>query len=79
MKITYDASVDALSIQFTSGKGKRPRTVEVAAGVHVDLDANDRLIALELLDASSHLPMAQLKRNLAPASARAGHRRTTRS
>jgi uncharacterized protein YuzE len=61
MKITYDRAADALAIQFTSGKGKRPRTMGVAPGVHLDFDADGHLVALELLDASVHIPKAELE------------------
>lgn len=65
MHIQYDVQVDALTIQLTSGRG-RPRTVQVAPGVHLDFDQSNRLIALELLDASHHVPRQTLEQFPSP-------------
>ncbi len=49
MKISYDAEVDALSIIF------RETTVaskELAEGLAAEYDAEDRLVGLEVLDAT---------------------------
>ena len=81
MDIRYDPAVDAMAIQFTGGGGKRPRTVVVRPGVHLDFDAEGRLVALELLDASNHVPRAQLLKlasaevelTLAEAAKESGH------
>jgi uncharacterized protein YuzE len=67
IRITYDAGVDALSVVFAKGKG-RIRTQEVRAGVHLDFDADGRCVALELLDASFHVPRAALVKLAAPAA-----------
>ena len=51
MKITYDPEVDALSIRFQGGTmtSKHP-----SEGVALDYDAEGRLTAIEILDASRH-------------------------
>ncbi len=51
MKITYDPEVDALSIRFQGGTmtSKHP-----SDGVALDYDAEGRLTAIEVLDASRH-------------------------
>ena len=59
IRITYDAGVDALSVVLVEGKG-RIRTLEVRTGVHLDFDEDERLVALELLDASYHMSHAEL-------------------
>ena len=81
MEIHYDPSVDAVGIRFTTGFGKRLRTVEVAPGVHIDLDAENHVVAFELLDASDHIPLEALTRlpsgeimlTLAEAAKESGH------
>lgn len=63
--LTYDPEVDAFALQLRNGKG-RIVTREIAPGVYVDFDARDRIIALEILDASHHIPRANLKRLRSP-------------
>ncbi len=57
--IRYDAEVDALAIDLVPS-ARRVRTVRAAPGVHLDFDARDRLVAIEVLDASTHVPRATL-------------------
>jgi uncharacterized protein YuzE len=49
MRIRYDAEVDALSIVFREGA---VTTQELAEGIAGEYDDQDRLIGLEILDAS---------------------------
>ena len=55
MKIEYDPSLDLLYISFGSGGEKAARTATVVPGVHADFDARDKLIGIEVLDASEVL------------------------
>jgi excisionase family DNA binding protein len=55
----YDAEVDALAIDFVPG-AHRVRTAQAAPGVYLDFDARQRLVAIEVLDASTHVPRATL-------------------
>jgi uncharacterized protein YuzE len=48
MKITYDAEVDALYIQFVDAT---VTTEQVAEGIAVDYDENGGLAGIEILDA----------------------------
>src|SRR4051812_14156709 len=50
----YDRTVDAFAVTFRPGRSAK--TVRVSETVRVDLDAKGRIVALELLDASWHLP-----------------------
>ena len=62
MKITYDSEVDALNIHFRDGTmtSKHPTGDET---ISVDLDAEGRITAIEVLDASRHFEdMDVLKR-----------------
>jgi excisionase family DNA binding protein len=64
--LTYDAEVDALALQLSNGKG-HIRSREIAPGIYVDFDSEDHIVALEILDASQHVPRANLKRLRSPA------------
>ncbi len=60
MMWTYDPSVDALTI-LLSEKKKAARTEEVSPGILVDRAANGSPVAIEILDASTHYPVAVLR------------------
>ena len=55
MRIEYDPARDLLYIWFSETKVKAARTITVAPGVHADLDAFEKLIGLEVLDAAEVL------------------------
>ena len=60
MKAKYDAESDALYVSFSDGAVAD--TEEMRPGIMIDLDADGRIVAIELLDASVHLaPGADLK------------------
>jgi uncharacterized protein YuzE len=61
MHMTYDPSVDALTIVFKAQR-RAYRTDEVRPGVLFDLDSKGRLLAIELLDASGQVSKAVLDR-----------------
>jgi YD repeat-containing protein len=58
MKITYDAEVDALYIQFLE---TTVTTEHLAEGIAADYDAQGKLAGIEILDALKRFgdPMAQ--------------------
>jgi uncharacterized protein YuzE len=51
MRVTYDEKVDALTVRLREG-ASIVRTVEVGLGL-LDLDADGRIVALEVLGASA--------------------------
>jgi len=53
MKTLYDPDVDALYVRFADTPVSESE--EVSAGVVLDYDANGRIVAIELLDASKHI------------------------
>jgi uncharacterized protein YuzE len=53
MKAKYDADTDALYVRFT--EAPVIESEEVRPGVMFDYDADGRIVALEILDASEHL------------------------
>jgi uncharacterized protein YuzE len=55
MRIEYDPARDLLYVWFGKIGTKAARTVTVAPGVHADLDAHEKLIGLEVLDAAEVL------------------------
>ena len=58
MKVRYDKKVDTAFIRFSS---KRPAGgVEVKEGVILHVTDEDKIVALEILDASQRLPLKNL-------------------
>ena len=53
MKTIYDSNADALYVRFADASVVESE--EVAAGVVLDFDAEGRIVAIELLDASKHV------------------------
>ncbi|MBM3948570.1 MAG: DUF2283 domain-containing protein [SAR202 cluster bacterium] len=58
MKISYDAKVYALYIQLTPGK-QRVQCRDVDEDISLDFDEQDRLVGIEVLDASRRLDLKQ--------------------
>jgi uncharacterized protein YuzE len=56
MKTNYDSSSDALYVRF--GDAAIVESEEVADGVVLDFDAEGRIVAIEVLEASKHLSAA---------------------
>ena len=71
MKITYDAETDVLTVEL---RGEPVReSEEEKSGVILDYDAEDRLVAIEILDASTRIDgvdIVQLQVVPKPTSAR---------
>lgn len=58
MKVSYDKDVDAAHIRFMS---KKPQgAIEIDEGVILHVTDRDEIVALEILDASKHLPIRNL-------------------
>jgi uncharacterized protein YuzE len=55
MKIEYDPGRDLLYLWFGTPGDKAAQTVTVVPGLHADLDAEGKLIGIEVLDASEIL------------------------
>jgi YD repeat-containing protein len=53
MKTLYDPEADALYVRFADTPVSESE--EVSAGVVLDYDAEGRIVAIELLDASKHV------------------------
>ena len=54
MNITYSSESDALYVRFSDAPVAE--TEEVRPGIMLDFDASGRIVAIEVLDASVHLP-----------------------
>jgi len=65
MRTTYDVSADALAVEFDPD-ARGARSVHPAPGVTLDFDKEGRLIALELLRASWHMPRPALEHLASP-------------
>ncbi|MFC2089016.1 DUF2283 domain-containing protein [Calditrichota bacterium] len=55
MKFDYDSKRDLFYIYFSSKFKKVARTLTIVPGVHADFDKDDKLIGIELLDASEFI------------------------
>ena len=53
MKITYNAKVDALNLEFKTGKVER--TLEIAPEIMLDVDKNGAPLYLEIIGASEKI------------------------
>lgn len=66
IRFTYDASADAVAIQFgPAPKGVRPLTRSLSPQIRADFHG-ETLLAFEILDASTVLPAAALETMRAP-------------
>ena len=58
MKVRYDKNTDAVFIRFSS---KRPvGGIEIKEGVILHVTDKDKIVALEILDASERVPLENL-------------------
>ena len=53
MRTTYDAEADALYVRFS--EAPVIESEQVSDGVVLDFDAEGRIVAIELIDATKHL------------------------
>jgi uncharacterized protein YuzE len=60
VKLTYDARASALYIRLAAGKVAR--TPQIDEGTLVDLDADGRLLGIEVLRPGSAWPLAEILR-----------------
>lgn len=65
MKSRYDAETDALYVRFA--EATVVESEEVRPGLVLDFDADGRIVAVEILDASEHLTSGADLQRLTPA------------
>jgi len=58
MKITYDKQADAIYLQFQEGKFSRNK--EVDEGIILDIGKGNKILGIEILDASKRLQSKKL-------------------
>lgn len=58
MKIYYDKEADAAYIELIADKPQG--VVEVSEGINVDMTADDKIIGIEVLDASKRMSLKSL-------------------
>ena len=62
MKTEFDKEADAAYIYFKEiGSGEVTETISLNNSVNIDLDRNGKVLGIEILDASEHLPSSSLK------------------
>ncbi|MBM3748157.1 MAG: DUF2283 domain-containing protein [Acidobacteria bacterium] len=59
MKVSYNSKTDLLYICLDPTKGEL-RNREIGEDIVVDLDADDRIVGIEILDASKRLDITSL-------------------
>jgi uncharacterized protein YuzE len=52
MRVEYDPTRDLLYIYFADPIQKAAKTITIVPGVHVDFNSEDKLIGIEVIDAS---------------------------
>ena len=60
MRISYDPEGDALYISFKQGPAE-VTTVRLSEDVAIDLGTREEIVGIEVLDASGHLDLEQLR------------------
>ena len=58
MKITYDKKVDAIYIGLSNLKPEG--VIEVAEGINIDVTSDDKIVGIELLDATQKVSLDAL-------------------
>jgi uncharacterized protein YuzE len=58
MKITYDKKVDAIYIGLSNLKPEG--VIEVAEGINIDVTSDDKIVGIELLDATQKVSLDTL-------------------
>ena len=58
MRIEYDREADAVYIYLQEKEVSK--TIELSHGVNIDLDAQGRLIGIEVLDATQHYSLSDI-------------------
>ncbi len=62
MNIEFDKEADAAYIYFKEiENGEVAETITLNDSVNVDLDKNGKVLGIEILDASEHLPSSSFK------------------
>ncbi|MBI2042775.1 DUF2283 domain-containing protein [Candidatus Pacearchaeota archaeon] len=59
MKINFDTKNDIMRIKFQDGEYETSK--EIDEGIMVDMDKNNKIIAIEIIDASDRIPKGNLK------------------
>ena len=59
MKINFDTKHDIMRIKFQEGNYETSK--EIDEGIIIDVDKNDKIIAIEIMDVSERIPKGDLK------------------
>lgn len=60
MKITFDSKNDVMRIKFQDGKYEVSK--EIDEGVIIDMTKDNKIMAIEILDASERIPKLEIKK-----------------
>ena len=59
MKINFDKKNDIMRVKFQEGKYEISK--EIAEGIIIDTDKDNKIIAIEIIDVSERIPKGNLK------------------
>ena len=66
MKVTYDETADAMYVYLENIKpGTIKQTISLNDDIIIDFDANNKIVGIEILDASKNLKAQTLKKAVA--------------
>lgn len=60
MKITFDSRKDVMRIKFQEGKYEVSK--EIDEGIIIDMTRDNKIMAIEILDASERIPKMEIKK-----------------
>jgi uncharacterized protein YuzE len=61
MKINFDSEADAVRIKFQPEDSEYKISKEVDEGIIIDLDKDNKIMAIEILDVSEKIPEKDLR------------------
>ena len=62
MRTEFDEDADAAYIYFKDiAEGEVKETVSLNDSINIDIDKNGKVLGIEILDASKHLPFSSVK------------------
>jgi uncharacterized protein YuzE len=62
MRTEFDKEADAAYIYFKEiGNGEVAETISLNESINIDMDKNGKVLGIEIIDASKHLPASSFK------------------
>jgi len=62
MKVTFDKEADAVYVYFKDiAQGEVSKTISLNDSINIDLDADGKILGIEILNANANVPFSALK------------------